>query len=456
MDADHQRSGTLTEARIVTFCLMMMSGVNGAHSNNGLPGHEIIASVVALSRAVILLLSIFILIREPAKTWRHLWVSPLSVCMFAFVFASLAWNVRDDGIPTTRLFQYMTICLLGVYLTFRFSFDRIVKIIATALFVPIALSVPFSLAYPSIAFTIAGQGQFEEPVFGLTGLFSHKNVFGRHITWFMLMLLFVWGNRSIPRGLTLLVMAATSVMLYLTKSSTSIMAAAVTYLAFFSVYIMKISAPRLRLGIITAFLLIASAGSLFAVRNLENATRAIGKTDNLSGRIPLWEICAEYWQSRRPWFGFGYGGIWAGGQDPVDFPIVQEIEARTGFPVPHSHNGFLNVAMDLGYVGLALLMLELLHTLYASITVLVKLDSEDPRYLRALWPLVGLTYVVLNNLTEVTFQRENLVGLIFVVISYHAQLQKREFQSSLRSIPIHQRGIEAHSPLSAALRTHVG
>jgi O-antigen ligase len=95
-------------------------------------------------------------------------------------------------------------------------------------------------------------------------------------------------------------------------------------------------------GALVGLVLVTVAEALLATR---------GKDLTLTRRTVIWD---GVWQAieRRPIAGYGAGGVWLDlGREPA-----RSILRPLGFPVFHSHNGYLEVALHLGLVGLALVL----------------------------------------------------------------------------------------------------
>lgn len=78
----------------------------------------------------------------------------------------------------------------------------------------------------------------------------------------------------------------------------------------------------------------------------------LGRTEDtllsLNGRVELWIECAEY-ARQRPLLGFGYGGFWSEQR-------AQEISDTFGWLIESSHSIYLETVLNLGVVGLGLLL----------------------------------------------------------------------------------------------------
>lgn len=81
----------------------------------------------------------------------------------------------------------------------------------------------------------------------------------------------------------------------------------------------------------------------------------IVRAGNISGRAQIWgAIIASVF--RRPLGGYGFDAFWSMLQGEAT-----RVFAATGWVVTSAHNGFLNVALELGLVGLALVLLTLVQ-----------------------------------------------------------------------------------------------
>jgi exopolysaccharide production protein ExoQ len=80
---------------------------------------------------------------------------------------------------------------------------------------------------------------------------------------------------------------------------------------------------------------------------------------SLTGRTVIWDF-ANSEIARRPLFGWGYQSFWLAGPDApsiVDAPgWVKEM--------PDGHNGYVDTKLELGYVGLGLLLAFIFATLH--------------------------------------------------------------------------------------------
>lgn len=73
----------------------------------------------------------------------------------------------------------------------------------------------------------------------------------------------------------------------------------------------------------------------------------LGRTEqskSLTGRVPLWEELTDY-ASRRPVCGYGYEGFWTDSR-------IAAIMKSQNWTLQNAHNSYLEIVLQLGYVGL--------------------------------------------------------------------------------------------------------
>jgi exopolysaccharide production protein ExoQ len=111
------------------------------------------------------------------------------------------------------------------------------------------------------------------------------------------------------------------------------------------------------------------------------------ESDTLSGRAFIWPAVG-YFIARRPWLGYGYESFW-------NVTHVETISEELGWGLREAHNGYLDVLLSLGAVGLICGLAVMLAGLAAAARGSVKL--RDPAY--AL-PLGMLVFGMLSSVME--------------------------------------------------------
>lgn len=119
---------------------------------------------------------------------------------------------------------------------------------------------------------------------------------------------------------------------------------------------------------------------IYGGSSLWGVTFALGRSETLTGRTDIWANLLPI-AERRPILGYGFGGYWTS----ANREIIETNEA---------HNGYLDVRLELGFVGLLLLALFLLSCCREGVRAL----SYDYH-----WGSLSISYLIMalvHNLTE--------------------------------------------------------
>lgn len=149
--------------------------------------------------------------------------------------------------------------------------------------------------------------------------------------------------------------------------------------------------------------------------------RVMGKDATLSGRTLLWRFAAQLIPDN-PLLGRGYQAFWR--HDDVNAESIWSffhIASRTGF---HFHNAYIEQAIELGYVGAALLLLTL-----AGIFVGLVRWSWMTRSVPAAFFVALMVCMLARSLTEVDFLGPFQLGaFIMAVLATYAATKPRQDQ----------------------------
>ena len=142
------------------------------------------------------------------------------------------------------------------------------------------------------------------------------------------------------------------------------------------------------------FMILSICLTLIINENLEFiVVDTLNKDLTLTGRTDFWPIIVDK-INQRPILGYGMAGFWQpwrGADDPGGDIIV----AKTQFQPMHSHNGFLDLGLDLGWLGLALFALSFFNNVAKSVVYLSRVRLPESGL-----PLLLLTYTLMTNFTE--------------------------------------------------------
>ncbi len=326
----------------------------------------------------------------------------------ALVILSSIWSV--DPLLTLRRSSFFTLStIMAIYLGDRFTVEEFAELFAKALCLLIAASIATYLVFPARVLDPSHEGAWR-------GLTIHKNVFGECMAVAILSLMLVRFKRH--RFVQGIFFAASIVMLFLAHSVTPTISCAIVVIAV--PILRRVSRLRIKERVF-AYAFCAGTGVLAVAMIMSNSASLLemfGRDSTLSGRAQLWSLVMDsIW--KRPILGYGYEAFWEGFSG-----ASRGILESTGWLVPMAHNGYLDLWLGLGLVGLLLFVYLFLRAMRMALHQL----RYDRRSVAA-WPLAYLCFFALHNSAESTLlTRTTFEFLVFVQLSValqQAQVRER-------------------------------
>jgi O-antigen ligase len=310
--------------------------------------------------------------------------SPVLLSLLFLVCISVGW-AETPGLVARSALAVLGTTLFGVLLAARFTLAERLDLLSKVFHVLAILSVIFVIFLPQYGISTAAHSG------AWAGVFNQKNELGSVIA---LGILVDWYRpmQKLPRCFWL---AVYGVLLMKSNSISPTMALLFTLL---SVKTFQIFRMRYRVRPLAMVLMMPVVGTiLLAIAAPSGLLQyASGRSADLSGRTELWRKLLPA-VSLHPLFGYGYGDFW-GGASKEFYDLTRKIEW-----VPmYSHNGYLEMVISLGIVGLILASLFLAKGLYQAI---LQADLGDS--IEDLWPLAFLIFFLIHNTAECTIMRKN-------------------------------------------------
>jgi O-antigen ligase len=324
---------------------------------------------------------IFVILLFLRDAWRRVvslaWPLALLLCL---CFLSILWSDMP-AVTARRTAALGGTLLAGCYIGLRCRQSELLDILFRAVAVVMLASLVLALLVPPMGLDPEGR---------LRGVFAHKNSAGTFAAFGLL----VASLRLTSRGLkanaaSLAVVAACLVTLLLSRSAAP---AAIILLPLLIAFCQGQARTVVFLLVVIAGVLV---GMLLPVIAPAVGRLAIylGRDADFSGRTAVWEFALEY-LSRKPWLGFGFGTFWNG---PAGIIFAQ----WTRYPVPHAHNGFLQLALDVGMVGVVVMF----FAIAAAVRATVALCATDTATAR--WAMSFIAFYLLSNLAEASLWEPN-------------------------------------------------
>lgn len=315
--------------------------------------------------------------------------------LLVLAILSVTWSVSQT-IAMRRVFALIMSTAFAYLLATRFTPRQQVVLLGGVLSLTTCLSLLAPIGLPALAH-MPGSGE-------LRGIFIHKNVLG-WTAGFTFLLGLAARSDSLPA-----MRRASWALLPLGLAGT-VLSGSATGLVSTVVAIVVVTATlwaqrRRGPARLAANLLLLVAGLLALVSLtfvLLPLLEFLGKDATLTGRVPLWHL-VDAQIARRPLLGFGYGTFWSEAS-----PEAWKIWAELRWQAPHAHNGYRDVLLGTGIVGLTLFALVSARALRQA-TELCTLAPEDGW----IWCFSVIVASLVMNMAESTILMQNdLLWILF-------------------------------------------
>jgi exopolysaccharide production protein ExoQ len=332
------------------------------------------------------------------KWWPKLSLSLFScaaVALPVFVALSTFWSYDPLDTAVKSLIIAFDFSFAG-YLVYRYRPDELIKLLQLTNRAAVILSLLFVFVAPSF-----GRGYNHE----WRGIFAHKNDLGTFIIF--LAIAEVVGSRRLPmeRLLRRVFLLLDVLLCVMSQSRTAWLLAAVGVMVYLVVRLIlrfrALERPLLALSALCTSTFLIGSTLLYRVE----LARMIGKDPTFSGRTRIWQAVLQA-IAVHPMTGYGYGAFWRDFHGPSIF-IMEQI----GFTVAQSHEGYLEIMLQLGIPGLLVTIAVIAIACYKVLRLLHRQPSPI-----VLWCGGVLMFTILINFAEafLLFQNEITTLLFFI------------------------------------------
>ena len=333
---------------------------------------------------------------------KFLWILIGIICFSYF------WSINPSQTLRFSIYAIGTTGF-GLYLATRYTLSKQLELLAWTYGLLLILSILFAVGIPKYGL-MSGvhEGAFR-------GVFTHKNQFGAFMA---------------PGGVVFLLNAFRGQKyswvhwgLLILCCATMVWSQSTTALGTFAVMLMLCIIYRIfrwryevMIAAVLAVTMIGLGGLIYLTGYVgsDSLFDLVGKDVTLSGRTFIWQYVWDRIQLR-PWLGYGLAAFWNGYDGPSGY-----IQLAMRIAVIYAHNGFLDLWLSIGLVGLVVFIIGFLSTTAQSLTLLRKTNTPE-----GFWPLLFLTYILLSNLTEGTISNMNSsFWALYTAVSYSLVIAK--------------------------------
>ncbi len=340
----------------------------------------------------------------------------VGLAVFSFVWSSLPKKTLTRGIAIIGT------SLFGLYLASRYTIKQQLELLGWMYGIAVIFSFFFIAAIPKLG--IMGgihAGKWR-------GIYNHKNTLGKVIVPGLIVFLLLASNSKKYSWLLWMTFSLAFILLLRSGSTTSLLNGVFLIAASISFRIFRWRDNLM----VPSTIAMVSFGTIFYVIisiTTEAILKALGKDTTLTGRGDMWPYIFEM-IGQKPFLGYGYSGFWYGPDTP-SFYIWQ----ATGWTPPNSHNGFLDLWLQIGIVGLLIYLFGFLAVTLPKAFYLLRTSRTS----EGLWPLAYMTYMLVANISETTLMIQNdIFWVLYVAIAFSVQMppesQKSKYINDLNVI----------------------
>jgi exopolysaccharide production protein ExoQ len=337
--------------------------------------------------------------------WKN---NTLLILFLAYTLASLLWTVYFPATLYKLIFLFFS-TIAGSYIAIRYKIRGAMDVLAWVGGVFSLLSILIVLYIP-----LVGVMQNRPFLGSWTGLFWHRNHTGNIFAFFSMIFLLRYLLDEKAKGKQKLIFALSyflsAIIVFGSRSATGmivflflnfVVALMVIWLRFYR---------RIKPWHYYASASFLLGGFLVFITNTGFFFGLLGRSANMTGRVPVWEDLLQNFYLQKPIFGYGYGALWM----QKSFRILMQIRHDWGNQVYFADNGFFDILLNTGLVGLLLFL-----SIYLPLGVRSFKQAVTYKSWIYFFPFLTFLYIFIGNLTySFLLEVDQFVWMLLVIMVF--------------------------------------
>jgi O-antigen ligase len=335
---------------------------------------------------------------------------------------SIAWS-QDRLHTLSEAVTLVGTTLIIIWMAQTIEWQSQLKIILWAGAISGILSLAFALALP-------GRGIDYEHGGAWQGIFFSKNHLGRMMLFFLTPAFYfrtAENQTLILRAFRYSYIVLCLGLIGMSRSKTAIPVAAIYLVFTATMFFSRRLRAMDRKFLILAMAILFSVAALVILPNLTALVREMGGDPTLTGRTVIWsQLLISVW--KQPWTGYGYGAFWGAGEGWAAF---MRIYGAMHFTAAYAHSGYIDVLLQLGAVGLALILAMVAKATYTGLR-----ELGGNQGARVEWCCAIVFVSVIYNVDEVTFAAAKALPWIMLLLAcLNLYSVQQEEQAAASDVP---------------------
>jgi exopolysaccharide production protein ExoQ len=364
-----------------------------------------------------------IILRQPSTALRSIFLNWPLIILPGLALSSAVWS--DYPLWSLRAgAQFVATTVIGIVAGYCVMPRALLSALLSALAFIAVLSVLDGTVRP-----VGLTGEF-----ALVGLFGSKNSFALCVSLLLLTGAVVSFDRSqlyTFRAIGLASAVSAPALLIYAKSVgalvVSIASLAILVLLLFALHLKPINRMAIFVFLLCLALAVAALGLLF-IDDIPQLLTYLGKNETLTGRIVLWQRALDS-IAQQPILGVGYQAFWQVGNWSAEVLwLYAKIEGKYGY---HFHNTYLQVAVDLGAIGLSIFLWIMIVITHRLLAILIGKPTIEQ-----LFATVVFVFLLFRTPIEVDlFFQFQIASILICLIWIYAKSPRKTFTS--KPYPVH-------------------
>jgi O-antigen ligase len=323
-------------------------------------------------------------INEYLQMWRRNWVL---LGFIIFAICSMFWSEYFIA-SLYKIFVLIACSAIAAYIGKTYPSNILLRKLSWFFIIVTCISYGLALLIPAMGTHIG------YPYFGAwRGLFFHKNYLGALMAFgtivFLLNILSA-GNRLIFRLSSFCLYLLTTGLVFLSRSATGIILFAILNSGLLLVSAWVKWKNRLRRGHYIILGILFSGLIILTLSHLDFVFGLLNRDTTLTGRLQSWSYLINSGISTHPLFGSGFGATWVS----IQFRAVTQAAIGWDFAPLSADNGLMDIFLNLGLVGVILLISTVLLCLFRVVKYALKEQT-----LISFFPLLAMIFVITANIS---------------------------------------------------------
>jgi exopolysaccharide production protein ExoQ len=379
-----------------------------------LANEESTSSVDQVFYLAVLSSALVVVLKRRLRLGRFATDNPAIMLFYIYFALSVLWSSDPSGSSKRLIKDFGLLLVAGIIYSEKDPLDAMRAVYLRCAYVLLPLSVVFIKYVPNYgrSYGLGGEMLF-------TGVTTQKNGLGETVLLFTLFIIWdylesrsdAYKRRSmrVPWE-TLLLLFNAAWLLRISQSKTALVCSMVGIILLWRRrwFGSKLANLAILLGALSLPVLLFSSEEFNDV--IGPVLHALGRNTTFTGRTQIWEHISM--DTVNPWIGSGYWNFWGG-------PGGERINEAMMSLIPNAHDGYLDIYLDGGIIGLALLYL----VLFGSGTRIARYlasgkDSDHFQRMR----FAILIIVIIYNLSETAFARISAIWFtsLLMIVDFRA------------------------------------